>query len=81
MRITLTLDDDIYAKLEAKVRGSGCPLERLVNEYLRRAVTIRCPAKPVKPFVVRARALGLRPGLDYDNIGEMLEQIEGPLDP
>ena len=34
--------------------------------------------KPRKPFKVDARPLGLRAGLSYDNIGEMLETLEGP---
>ncbi len=36
--------------------------------------------RPVrKKFVVKPRAMGLPPGLSYDNIGELLEAIEGPL--
>lgn len=32
-----------------------------------------------KPFVVHPRPLGLPPGLSYDNIGDLLEALEGPL--
>jgi len=32
-----------------------------------------------KKFVVKPRAMGLPPGLSYDNIGELLNAIEGPL--
>ena len=77
MRTTLTLDQDIWAKLRSEARRSGRPFKELVNELLRRALTERRPA-PLEPFQVRARALGTRPGLDYDNIGELLEQLEGP---
>ena len=31
-----------------------------------------------EPFQVHARPLGERPGLNYDNISELLEQVEGP---
>ena len=36
-------------------------------------------AKPenIKEFRVRSKRMGFRNDLDYDNIGEMLEQIEG----
>ena len=31
-----------------------------------------------KPFKVRARPLGLRPGLNYDDFWGLIEQVEGP---
>ncbi len=34
-------------------------------------------AAPAKPFRVRARSLGLRPGLNLDNTAELLEIVEG----
>ncbi|PYS27035.1 MAG: hypothetical protein DMF75_21135 [Acidobacteria bacterium] len=58
MRTTLTLDDDVAAKLDADARRSGRSFKETVNHYLR---------------------LGLRPGLSLDNIGELIERIEGPL--
>lgn len=79
MRTTLTLDDDVCAKLQAEMRKSGRPFKQVVNHFLRLGLNARREMKPRKPFVVRARALGTRPGLNYDNIGELLEQTEGPL--
>lgn len=79
MRTTLTLDDDVLAKLKSEARKSGRPFKQVVNEYLRLGLSLRRSAKSVKPFVVTARAMGVRRGLDYDNLGELLEQIEGPL--
>lgn len=78
MRTTLTLDDDVAAKLKAAARRSGRAFKDVVNETLRRGlVTVRPAAR--QPFRVRTRSLGgLRPGLDIDNIGELLEQVEGP---
>ena len=79
MRTTLTLDDDVFARLKAEARKSGRPFKELVNEFLRQGLSAPPLMKPRAPFVVKARALGTRPGLDYENIGELLEQIEGPL--
>jgi hypothetical protein len=31
-----------------------------------------------KPFVVEARPMGVRQGIDYSRVGKLLEQIEGP---
>jgi len=78
MRTTLTLDDDIAAKLQAEMRRSGRSFKEVVNEFLRLGLLSRRELKPAKRFVVRARALAARPGFSYENIGELLEQLEGP---
>jgi hypothetical protein len=78
VRTTLTLDEDVAAKLKNEVRRSGKPLKAVVNETLREGLTARKATKKQPPFKVRARSLGHYPGLDYDNIGVLLEQIEGP---
>ena len=78
MRTTLTLDDDIAAKLNAEVRRSGKSFKDVVNEFLRIGLNARQELKTSEPFKVRARKLGTHHGLNYDNIGELLEQIEGP---
>lgn len=78
MRTTLTLDDDVARKLKDEVRQSGKSFRETVNEYLRRGLNARSEVKGVPPFKVRARDLGSRPGLPYENIGDLLEQLEGP---
>ena len=78
VRTTLTIDDDVAAKINAEVRRSGKSFKEAVNEALRIGLSVQRDLKSVGPFKVRARALGTRSGLNYDNIGELLEQIEGP---
>ena len=78
MRTTLTLDDDVAAKLNSEMRRSGKSFKDVVNHFLRMGLNARREFKMSDPFKVRARKLGLHPGLNYDNIGELLEQIEGP---
>ena len=79
MRTTLTLDRDVDAKLRAEARRSGKPLKLIVNDCLRVGLNSRLQKSPAKPFVIKARTLGLKPGYSYDNIEELLDQIEGPL--
>ena len=80
MRTTLTLDDDVAAKLKAESRRQGRSFRDLVNETLRRGLTSRRPAGPREPFKIKVRDLGnLKPGLSLDNVGDLLEQVEGPL--
>ncbi len=78
MRTTLTLDEDVAAKLEAECRRTGSSFKQIVNDGLRLAFTLRRDLKRQSPFVIKPYALQLRPGLDYENIGELLEQVEGP---
>ena len=78
MRTTLSLDDDIANLLNKEIRRSGVSFKEAVNHYLR--LGLMAAKQPVrKKFVVKPRAMGLPPGLSYDNIGELLEAIEGPL--
>lgn len=77
MRTTLTLDEDVAAKLRAEARRSGQPFKQVVNYFLRLGLISPSQLKPARPFVVRTQALGLRPGFSYDNTSELLEQIEG----
>jgi hypothetical protein len=78
MRTTLTLDEDVAAKLKAESRRAGLPFRQVVNETLRRGLSSPRATGPRKPFKVKARDLGLKPGLSLDNVGELLEQVEGP---
>lgn len=79
MRTTLTLDDDVAAKLQAEVRRTGQPLKQIVNHFLRAGLNARRQTRPLRPFTVQAQPLGLRWGLNYDNISELLDHLEGPV--
>lgn len=80
MRTTLTLDEDVAAKLKAEARRTGRSFKDTVNEALRRAL-LQAPRPPAQgPFRVVTRDLGgLRPGLSLDSVADLLEQVEGPL--
>jgi len=78
VRTTVTLDEDVAAKLKAEARRSGRSFKEIVNELIRLGFAIRRDRKPLKRVTVKARSLGLRPGLDYDRTGELVEQLEGP---
>lgn len=79
MRTTLTLDDDVAAKLQKASRRTGRSFRDVVNEALRRGLADQ-PAPARVPFRVKTRDMGaLRPGLSLDNTAELLESVEGPL--
>ena len=80
MRATLTLDDDVAAKLRAESRRAGRPFKEIVNETLRNGLASRRVAAQRQAFKITARDLGdVRPGFCLDNVAELLEQAEGPL--
>jgi hypothetical protein len=79
MRTTLTLDNDVAARLQAEARRSGRPFKTVVNEYLRAALAQRRAVKTAPRFRVEPRNIGgPLPGLSYDNIGALLDEVEGP---
>jgi hypothetical protein len=79
MRSTLTLDEDVAVKLQDEMHTSGRSFKETVNSLLRLGLAARRELEQRPPFQVKARPLGVHSGLDYDNIGELLEQIEGPI--
>ena len=79
MRTTITLDEDVAAKIKAKMQKTGLSFKDVVNEMLRAGLLFSEKATKQKPFKVNARPLGIRSGLNYDCMSELLEQVEGPL--
>ena len=78
MRTTLTLDDDVAARLQAEARRTGRPFKSIVNERLRMALAQGDAVQKRKPFKIEPRAMGgPAAGLSYDNVGSLLEEIEG----
>jgi hypothetical protein len=47
-----------------------------LNDVLRRGLLVKRQLAASKPFRVRARRMGKMLGLNYDNVGEMLEYLE-----
>jgi len=80
MRTTLTLDDDVAAKLKAESQRAGRPFREIVNEMLRRGLENRRATAERRAFKVSARDLGnLKPGLSLDDVAELIEHVEGSL--
>ena len=75
-RTTLTLDDDVVSNLDREVRRSGRPYRAVVNDALRRGLESESPDLP--PFRAEARPMGLRPGVQLDDIAGLLDLLDGP---
>lgn len=64
--------------LRAEAVRTGRSFKDTINDLLRLALGRR-PSPRTRPFSVRARDLGAREGVELDNIGELIEQVEGRL--
>jgi hypothetical protein len=79
VRTTLTLDDDVAAKLEAEARRSGLSFKETVNTMLRIGIAARRGRLPRQPFKIKPLALEpLDANFDFDDIETLLEQVDGP---
>ena len=81
MRTTLTLDDDVAAKVKALCRRTGESFRLVLNRMLRAGLAGRKDQRPKEPFRIQARRLDLRPGVQLDNVAELIEQLDGPAHP
>ena len=78
MRTTLTLDDDVAARLKAVVRTRRRPLRAVVNDALRAGLAVIEKRQGKRP---RHRTTGfdLGPSLvgSLDNVEDVLSRVEG----
>jgi hypothetical protein len=79
MRTTLTLDDDVASALSNEIRKHpGKSMKEVANELLRAGLYVHKQAKEAPRFKVEPFSLGIKPEINYDNISELLDEIEGP---
>ena len=78
MRTTVTIDEDVAIKLQAEMRRErSSNFKQILNDVLRRGLLVRRELAAAKPFQVRARRMGKMQGVNYDNVGGLLEYLEG----
>lgn len=77
MRTTLTIDDDVAAKAREAVRLTGLPFKSLINRALRVGIDEVISSRKKVRYRTEARPMGLRKGLSYDNVSELLSVVEG----
>ncbi len=80
MRTTLTLDDDVaFGLRKLKENEPERSFKQIVNDAIRRGLKQNTNGHSKKKrFKVRSFSLGLRKDLNFDNIEELLDIIEGP---
>ncbi len=77
MRTTLTLDEDVIDKAKAVAAKRRLSFRAVVNEALRIGLEeVEKPAR-CRPYQTEPHAMGPHPGLNLDNIQELLSLVEG----
>lgn len=76
MRTTVTLADDVAAAVEALRRERSIGVSEAVNELIRAGLARR---QRRRRFVQRVFDMGA--GIDYTNVAEAIETLDGPARP
>ncbi|HEX4838414.1 MAG TPA: ribbon-helix-helix protein, CopG family [Solirubrobacteraceae bacterium] len=74
MRTTVTLADDVAAAVEKLRRERSIGLSEAINDLVRAGLIERRPASPC----FRQKAHDLGHGIDFSNVAEVIETLDGP---
>ncbi|HEX5592344.1 MAG TPA: ribbon-helix-helix protein, CopG family [Solirubrobacterales bacterium] len=75
MRTTVTLDDDVAAKLKEEARRQKTSFKEILNTSVRRGLRASSPAG-VKPYRLRPQPLRARPDVDLDRALALAGELE-----
>jgi hypothetical protein len=74
MRTTVTIDEDVAAKLRQVSRERGVSFKGVLNDTIRAGLTAGAPTS--RSFRVQAQPLGIRPDIDVDKALGIADEIE-----
>jgi len=77
IRTTVTLDDDVVARVKRESLSRGASFRDTLNDLLRAAL-LGVDYKPRRRApAIQPTHMGHKPGLNYDNVESLLEYGEG----
>ena len=74
MRTTVTIDPDLAARLRQMAHERGVPFKEALNAALRAGLGSQ--AGTARPYRLRPRPLGLRPGIELDRALHLASALE-----
>ena len=78
MRTTVTLDADVEQRLRDAMHRRRLSFKEALNQAIRTGLShMGGPDAEEAPFVVHARQMGLRAGLDAGRLNQMADELEG----
>lgn len=75
MRTTVTLDDDVVAKLKEEARRHKTSFKEVLNRSVRQGLRAETP-EATEPYRLRPRRLRARPGIDLDQALALAGELE-----
>ena len=76
MRTTLTIDDDVAARIEERRRRDGQSLKQVVNALLREGLRSGQRTPAARKYRTQAQALRMRPGFDAARLNQLVDELE-----
>ncbi len=77
IRTTVTLDDDVLARLKRESRSRGTSFKETLNDLLRAALLNLETQPRRRALKVKPTHMGYREGLNHDDIESLLDYGEG----
>jgi len=75
MRTTVTLDPDVERLLRDATRRSGQSFKAVLNRAIREGLAPQAHARVRAAFRIKARPMGLRPGIDPAGLKRLLDDM------
>jgi hypothetical protein len=76
MRTTVTLDRDAERLLRAAMHDRRKSFKEILNDAIRSGLGAKPPSKNRPRFVIKARSMGLRPGIDPTGLNKLADDLE-----
>ena len=77
IRTTVTLDDDVVARVKRESKSRGASFRDTLNDLLRAALMGVNNTPRRRTISIKPTHMGRKPGLNYDNIESLIEYGEG----
>jgi hypothetical protein len=74
VRTTVTLDEDVAARLKQTARERGVSFKVAINDAVRAG--LNGPARPAQPFRMKTFPMGVRPGINLDKALQLAGELE-----
>ena len=78
VRTTITIDDDLRAQLNRRMRETGKSFKETVNDVLRDGLAFQASLTPRKRIKLPSFRLEPLPGVNFDKVSALVEETEGP---
>lgn len=76
MRTTVTLEEDVERMLRDAMHRSRKSFKQTLNAALRAGLGGKAATPRAKQFIIKARPLGLRPGIDPAGFNKLADDLE-----